>query len=150
MLETHILEEIWGCFSWCFHCTEAIAKKSGNKELHIGVMVQLLRRLNSACVSLWVLFPFKTDFLATPSSLGHFVNFPASFQQRFWLKEENGEALCMVEELLFSQDTMDLVFAKCFRVIFVSKQVRCNTSNTSASVSWGFPNTKKTDEGTRP
>ena len=49
----------------------------------------------------------------------------------------------MVEELLFSEDTMDLAFAKCFRLIFVSKQVRCNTSNTSASVSSGFPNTTK-------
>ena len=37
----------------------------------------------------------------------------------------------------------DLAFAKCFRLIFVSKQVTCNISKTSASISSGFPNTRK-------
>ena len=34
--------------------------------------------------------------------------------------EENGEAVCMVEELPFSQDTMDLTFGKCLFYFFVS------------------------------
>ena len=58
-----------------------------------------------------MLFPFQPDFLATASSLGHFVKFRAFDRGIAW-KEENGEAVCMVEELPFSQDTMDLAFGK--------------------------------------
>lgn len=58
-----------------------------------------------------MLFPFQPDFLATASSLGHFVKFRAFDRGIAW-KEENGEAVCMVEELTFSQDTMDLAFGK--------------------------------------
>ena len=63
-----------------------------------------------------MLFPFKLDFA---------------------LNEKNGEAVCMVEEVPFSQDTMDLAFGNCLflffilllknsvpRFIFVSKQLR--------------------------
>ena len=39
-------------------------------------------------------------------------------------EEENREAVCMVEELPFSQESMDLAFGNCFRLIFVSKQLR--------------------------
>ena len=59
-----------------------------------------------------MLFPFQPDFLATASSLGHFVKFRAFDRGIAW-KEENGEAVCMVEELPFSQDTMDLAFWNC-------------------------------------
>ena len=58
-----------------------------HNESHIGVMAQLLRRLNSACVSLWVLFPFKTDCLANSSSLGHFVSFWAFDRGMLWKRK---------------------------------------------------------------
>ena len=40
-----------------------------------------------------MLFPFKLDFA---------------------LNEENRKAVCMVEEIPFSQDTIDLAFENCF------------------------------------
>ena len=40
------------------------------------------------------------------------------FKLDFALKKENGEAVCMVEELTFSLDTMDLAFGKCFFSFF--------------------------------
>ena len=79
-----------------------------------------------------MLFPFQPDFLATASSLGNFVKFRAFDRGIAW-KEKNGEAVCMVEELPFSQDIMDLAFGKrlfsfffllkngVLRFIFVSK-----------------------------
>jgi len=39
-------------------------------------------------------------------------------------EQENREAVCMVEELPFSQESMDLAFGNCLRLIFVSKQLR--------------------------
>ena len=45
-----------------------------------------------------MLFPFKLDVT---------------------LNEENGEAVCMVEELPFSQDTMDLAFGNCLFFLFL-------------------------------
>ena len=54
---------------------------------------------------------FTPHFLATASPLGHFVKFRA-FNRGNGLKEENEEAVCVVEELPFSQDTMDLASEK--------------------------------------
>lgn len=81
-----------------------------------------------------MLFPFQPDFLATASSLGHFVKFRAFDRGIAW-KEENGEAVCIVQELPFSQDNMDLAFGSVsFIFIFCL---------LALSVSYLFPNNSK-------
>ena len=48
-----------------------------------------------------MLFPFKLDFA---------------------LNEENVEAVCIVEELPFLQDTMYLAFGNCFFFLFLTAE----------------------------